>query len=116
MTRKTLIPLGLALFEAGDAEARAIVPLYDTGGWSLYDQFGESDLNYHELLTEFLQHLCERTSKGPPIAPASPPSASTPTTSAPTTPARAPPGSVFESSEIAGGVCRSVVKRCAIVQ
>jgi hypothetical protein len=60
-------PLGQALFEAGDAEARAIVPSYDTGAWSLYDQFGESNLNYHELLTEFLQHLCERTSKGPPI-------------------------------------------------
>ncbi len=59
-------PLGLALFEAGDAEARALVPDYDTGAWSMYDQFGESDLNYHELLTEFLQHLCERTSKGPP--------------------------------------------------
>ena len=32
----------------------------------MYDQFGESDLSYHELLTEFLQHLCERTRKGPP--------------------------------------------------
>ena len=42
-------------------------PHYDTGAWSLYDQFGESNLNYHELLTEFLQHLCERTRKGPPI-------------------------------------------------
>jgi D-glucuronyl C5-epimerase C-terminus len=78
-------PLGLALFEAGDAEARAIVPLYDTGAWSMYDQFGESNLNYHELLTEFLQHLCERTEKGEPIAPASAPPASTPTTSTPTT-------------------------------
>ena len=68
-TSITKDPLGLALFEAGDAEARAIVPRYDTGAWSLYDQFGESDLNYHELLTEFLQHLCERTSKGPPLAP-----------------------------------------------
>ena len=56
-------PLGLQLFEAGDAEARAEVPRYDTGAWSLYDQFGESNLNYHELLTEFLQHLCERTVK-----------------------------------------------------
>ncbi len=63
-------PLGLQLFEAGDAEARAEVPLYDTGAWSLYDQFGESDLSYHELLTEFLQHLCERTRKGPPFTPA----------------------------------------------
>jgi hypothetical protein len=84
-TSITKDPLGLALFEAGDAEARAIVPLYDTGAWSLYDQFGESNLNYHELLTEFLQHLCERTEKGEPIAPASAPPASTPTTSAPTT-------------------------------
>jgi hypothetical protein len=66
-------PLGLALFEAGDAEARLEVPRYDTGGWSLYDQFGESSLSYHELLTEFLQHLCQRTRKGPPIAPSAPP-------------------------------------------
>ena len=68
-TTITKDPLGQTLFEAGDAEARAIVPFYDTGAWSLYDQFGESDLNYHELLTEFLQHLCERTRKGPPISP-----------------------------------------------
>ena len=59
---------GLALFQAGDAEARAEVPRYDTGAWSRYDQFGESSLGYHELLTEFLQHLCERTRKGPPLA------------------------------------------------
>ncbi len=67
-------PLGLALFEAGDAEARALVPDYDTGAWSRYDQFGESNLNYHELLTEFLQHLCQRTRHGPPLAPAGAPS------------------------------------------
>jgi len=60
-------PLGLSLFAAGDAEARVLVPRYDTGSWSLYDQFGESSLGYHELLTEFLQHLCERTRKGPPL-------------------------------------------------
>jgi hypothetical protein len=66
-------PLGLALFEAGDAEARVLVPHYDTGAWSLYDQFGESNLNYHELLAEFLQHLCERSKKGIPIAPAGAP-------------------------------------------
>jgi hypothetical protein len=77
-TSVTKDPLGLALFEAGDAEARAIVPLYDTGAWSMYDQFGESDLNYHELLTEFLQHLCERTEKGEPLAPASSPAAPIP--------------------------------------
>jgi hypothetical protein len=67
-TAITQDPAGLALFEAGDAEARVEVPHYDTGGWSLYDQFGESNLNYHELLTEFLQHLCERTRKGLPAA------------------------------------------------
>jgi hypothetical protein len=66
-TSITKDPLGLALFEAGDAEARAQVPRFNTGAWSLYDQFGESSLNYHELLTEFLQHLCERTRKGPPL-------------------------------------------------
>ena len=69
-TAITKDPLGLALFEAGDAEARSLTPLYDTGAWSLYDQFGESNLNYHELLTEFLQHLCERTRKGSPLTPA----------------------------------------------
>jgi hypothetical protein len=81
-------PLGLKLFEAGDTEARVKVPHYDTGAWSLYDQFGESNLNYHELLTEFLQHLCERTRKGPPYTEAAPVPAPTPTT--PSTPAPTP--------------------------
>ncbi|MFI4991066.1 MAG: D-glucuronyl C5-epimerase family protein [Solirubrobacterales bacterium] len=85
-TQITKDPLGLKLFEAGDAEARAEVPHYDTGAWSLYDQFSESNLNYHELLTEFLQHLCERTRKGPPMSTAPAPSTTTPTTSTPTTP------------------------------
>jgi hypothetical protein len=91
-TQITKDPLGQKLFEAGDAEARTETPHYDTGAWSQYDQYSESDLNYHELLTEFLQHLCERTRKGPPIpaaaapapAPAPAPTTSTPTT-APTT-------------------------------
>ncbi len=79
-TSITKDPLGLQLFQAGDAEARAEVPHYDTGAWSLYDQFGESNLNYHELLTEFLQHLCERTRRGLPYTPATtpPPSTATP--------------------------------------
>ena len=59
-------PLGRQLFETGDAEARAITPSYDTGAWSKYDQYTESNLNYHELLTEFLQSLCQRTSQGEP--------------------------------------------------
>jgi hypothetical protein len=89
-TSITKDPLGLALFEAGDAEARAEVPHYDTGGWSLYDQFGESSLNYHELLTEFLQHLCERTRKGSPLAPATTTPPPPPPTATSTTPAPAP--------------------------
>jgi hypothetical protein len=59
-------PLGRQLFEAGDADARAITPSYDTGAWSKYDQYTESNLNYHELLEEFLQSLCHRTSQGEP--------------------------------------------------
>ncbi len=86
-TQITQDPLGLKLFEAGDAEARAETPHYDTGAWSLYDQYSESNLNYHELLTEFLQHLCERTRKGPPISATPAPTPTTPTT---TTPAPTP--------------------------
>lgn len=66
-TQLTHDPLGEQLFEAGDAEARAEVPHYDTGAWSLYDQGSESDLNYHELVTTFLQNLCERTRRGLPL-------------------------------------------------
>jgi hypothetical protein len=82
-TSTTHDPVGLRLFEAGDAEARAEVPHYDTGAWSRYDQHGESDLSYHELLTEFLEHLCSRTRHGPPLASPSPPPSSTTTTTAP---------------------------------
>ncbi|HEY4426752.1 MAG TPA: D-glucuronyl C5-epimerase family protein [Solirubrobacteraceae bacterium] len=92
-------PLGLQLFEAGDAEARAEVPHYDTGSWSLYDQYGESSLNYHELLAEFLQHLCDRTRKGPPFTPAAPPPSSPP----PTTTAAPPAGTPASPSTGAGG-------------
>ena len=63
---------------------------YDTGAWSLYDQFGESDLNYHELLTEFLQHLCERTRKGPPVSITAPATTVPPATTPTTTPTGAP--------------------------
>ena len=93
-------PLGLALFEAGDAEARIEVPHYDTGAWSLYDQYGESSLNYHELLAEFLQHLCERTRKGPPYS-AAPPPAPAPTPTTPTNPS--PPGGATPPASGTGG-------------
>jgi D-glucuronyl C5-epimerase C-terminus len=95
-------PLGLSLFTSGDAQARAMVPRYDTGAWSLYDQYEESSLAYHELLAEFLKHLCERTRKGPPFIETPPPTTTTPetggtgappggTTTSETTPAPAPP-------------------------
>jgi hypothetical protein len=96
-TQITKDPLGLKLFEAGDAQARVETPRFDTGAWSMYDQYSESNLNYHELLTEFLQHLCERTRKGPPMSTAPPPAPpptttpTTPTTTAPTTPTTTTP-------------------------
>jgi hypothetical protein len=101
-TSITKDPLGLALFEAGDAEARAITPLYDTGAWSMYDQFGESDLNYHELLTEFLQHLCERTRKEPPLVATSAPTSTAPTSTAPTstTPASGTGGASAQAAQV----------------
>jgi len=96
----TADPLGRRLFEEGDAEARVEVPHYDTGAWSLYDQYGESSLNYHELLTEFLQHLCSRTKKGEPVpethaSPGTPGTAGTPggTGTPGATTAPSPPGS-----------------------
>ena len=51
----------LGLFQQGDAEAQAVLPSYDTGAWSMYDTSHESDLNYHDLTTGFLQNLCKRT-------------------------------------------------------
>jgi hypothetical protein len=103
-TSLTKDPVGLQLFEAGDAEARVRTPLYDTGSWSMYDQLGESNLNYHELLAEFLQHLCERTRKGEPIAPTAPPTpvpAPTPTT--PTSPTTPPTGGESPGGGTTGG-------------
>jgi hypothetical protein len=52
------------LFEAGNAEAQREVPTYDTGAWSLYSRgssMHESDLNYHVLLRDFLNSICDRT-------------------------------------------------------
>jgi hypothetical protein len=99
-------PLGLRLFEAGDAEARAEVPHYDTGSWSMYDQYGESNLNYHELLTEFLQHLCERTRKGPPTSTAVTPAPSP--TPAPTLAGGAgAPGAGSETGGASAAVART---------
>jgi hypothetical protein len=54
-------PRAQALYAAGESEARAAVPRYDTGHWSLYDQSSESSLSYHQLVTTFLANLCKRT-------------------------------------------------------
>lgn len=53
--------LAAQLFAAGDAEARAAVPSYDTGAWSLYQPGEESTLDYHQLVISFLDDLCQRT-------------------------------------------------------
>ena len=61
-------PRAAELFAAGDRVARAEVPKFDTGAWSLYSRDAitrESDLHYHTLLRDFLTSLCDRT--GEPV-------------------------------------------------
>ncbi|MGH2831929.1 MAG: D-glucuronyl C5-epimerase family protein [Solirubrobacteraceae bacterium] len=99
-TKLTGDPLGSSLFEAGDAQARLDVPHYNTGAWSMYDQHSESALNYHELLTEFLKNLCQRTGQGPPLPAATPPPTTT-TTTTPTTPVGPSGGSAPTASSSA---------------
>ena len=51
-----------ALYIRGDREAKHELPLLDTGAWSLYSLGGaESDLNYHRVIRDFAEGLCERT-------------------------------------------------------
>lgn len=54
-------PVGGQLFAQGDSEARAEIPSYDTGAWSLYEGSRESSLSYHQLVTGFAENLCART-------------------------------------------------------
>ena len=50
------------LFRSGDRAARREIPMFDTGKWSRYSLSGEiSSTNYHMLLRDFLQDLCNRT-------------------------------------------------------
>ena len=53
------------LFAAGNAQATAELPRFDTGAWSLYQPGVEDSLDYHELVTGFLDQLCSRT--GTPV-------------------------------------------------
>jgi hypothetical protein len=55
-------PLAMRLYREGERVARRDLPRTDTGAWSLYSLGGaESDLNYHRLLRDFVQELCDRT-------------------------------------------------------
>ncbi len=57
-------PKARRLFDAGDRVARAGVAAFDTGAWSRYSLAGrESTLAYHQLVTGFLEGLCERTDR-----------------------------------------------------
>jgi hypothetical protein len=49
------------LFAAGDRQAQAELPQFDTGSWSLYQPGVLDTIDYHELVTGFLQELCDRT-------------------------------------------------------
>jgi hypothetical protein len=54
-------PTATRLFAAGDSEAQSEVPKFDTGAWSLYQPGEEDSLDYHVLVTGFLQQLCKIT-------------------------------------------------------
>src|SRR3954451_5718949 len=58
-------PDAASLVDAAVAEARQLLPKFDTGAWSLYDRtptrpLGESDLSYHQLFQGFLVQLCDK--------------------------------------------------------
>src|SRR5947208_326198 len=53
-----------SLYIKGDREAKHELPRLDTGAWSLYSLGGaESDLNYHRVIRDFAQALCDRTTE-----------------------------------------------------
>jgi hypothetical protein len=54
-------PGAAALFAAGNAQAQLELPQFDTGAWSLYQPGIEDTLDYHLLVTGFLQQLCQLT-------------------------------------------------------
>ena len=59
-------PRAAQLFADGDRAAKAELPRFDTGAWSLYSRDAitrESDLHYHTLLRDFLASLCDRTAE-----------------------------------------------------
>jgi hypothetical protein len=54
-------PLAQHLFDAGNAQAQHEVPSFDTGSWSLYQPGVSDSVDYHHLVTGFLQKLCSMT-------------------------------------------------------
>lgn len=51
-----------SLYEQGLIAARVELPQSDTGAWSFYELGGsESNLNYHQVLIEFMVRMCEDT-------------------------------------------------------
>ena len=70
-TAITKDPLGLRCSKRATPSARG-VPTTTPARWSLYDQFGESDLNYHELLAEFLQQPLRTHGRDSPADPPAP--------------------------------------------
>lgn len=73
-------PEGVALFAAGEAQLRAELPGYDTGGWSRYSLERDSDVHYHVVARDFLRNLCTRLKEeAPATAPAAPTGGALPT-------------------------------------
>ena len=63
-------PRARRLFRLGERAARPTIRGYDTGAWSLYSAAGrESTLDYHRLVTGFLEGMCERTDEPDYCAP-----------------------------------------------
>jgi hypothetical protein len=54
-------PRALALYNAGNAQAKAELRSFIISGWSLYQPGVPDDLNYHTLVTGFLKLLCQKT-------------------------------------------------------
>lgn len=65
---------GLAMFAAGEAQLRAEIPAYDTGGWSRYSTVRDADVHYHVVARDFLLGLCTRLTEdaAAPAVPAAP--------------------------------------------
>jgi hypothetical protein len=59
----TADPEGAGMFAAGEAQLRAEIPAYDTGGWSRYSTARDADVHYHVVARDFLLGLCTRLSE-----------------------------------------------------